>query len=275
MRNTPPPPTYTAYRRWMTHAPKRGDITTVKRYGDRVLLCDGRMLTYIPYGALPETLLASETESRQWGTETPTRYDPATVLASLADSAPIYMTNTLHRLAGPKSLCHLLVTADGAPAASVDADQMALIVSDVETPDLRYRVNADHCVSVWRGDGEDALLLGALMSMRDVTHDHWYLAQRIIGLPAPTPPPTPETPPEPTEPTEAPPLADLTEPLIITYRKTVGCYGSDQWGRNWATWSGPAVACAICGATITGGWSLALSDAHVCGAHVETRPPTA
>lgn len=186
MRNTPPPPTYTAYRRWMTHALKHGDIAIIKRYANRVLLCDGRMLTYIPYGALPETLLASETEARSWGTETATRYDPATVLASLIGSAPIYMTNVLHRLAGPKSLSHLLVDAEGAPAASVDADSMALIVSDVEAPDLRYRVTNDHCVSVWRGEGDDALLMGALMSLRQTTpDDHWYLSQRIIGRPQP------------------------------------------------------------------------------------------
>jgi hypothetical protein len=70
-------------------------------------------------------------------------------------------------------------------------------------------------------------------------------------------------------------IAQGVVPLRMTLHKTVGCYGHDQWDRNWATWSGPAVACALCEATITRGWTLALSDTHVCSAHVETCPPVA
>lgn len=187
---------YTAQRRWMERTAKQArDLTTVKRYGDRVLLADGYMLTFIPYGALPETLLASETEARHWGTETPTRTTPESVLDALAESVPVYMTTTLHRLAGPKSLCHLLVNADGEPMASLDADKVALVVSDVEADDLHYRMQpTQHCVSIWQGDGDDALLLGAIMPLADTRRDHWYLTQRLIGLPTPATPAAPATP---------------------------------------------------------------------------------
>lgn len=61
--------------------------------------------------------------------------------------------------------------------------------------------------------------------------------------------------------------------LILTYRRTIGCYAVDPDGRDWATFSGPPVPCARCGATITRGWCRALSDEHVCVEHAETRQP--
>jgi hypothetical protein len=58
-------------------------------------------------------------------------------------------------------------------------------------------------------------------------------------------------------------------PLRLTRVKTVGCYAQDEQGRHWASWSGPAVACVVCGATIERGWWRALSEEYVCSGHVE------
>ena len=51
-------------------------------------------------------------------------------------------------------------------------------------------------------------------------------------------------------------------------------YGTDEQGRNWASWSGPLQSCAICGEYIHLGWGMpALADGtperYVCGSHIE------
>lgn len=58
----------------------------------------------------------------------------------------------------------------------------------------------------------------------------------------------------------------------LSREKTVGCYALDEQGRHWASWSGSAVACAVCGLAITHGWTRALSEEYVCDGHVEWIP---
>lgn len=67
-------------------------------------------------------------------------------------------------------------------------------------------------------------------------------------------------------------MSSKTACLRLTHVKTTGCYAQDEHGRHWASWSGPAVACAVCGASIERGWWRALSDECVCGGHIAWIP---
>ena len=175
MRNTP---TYTAQRRWM----ERARYTCVKRYGARVLLSDGAMLTFIPYGALPETLLASESEARTWRTETLSRGDPDTVLAGLEHDPEIAMTRQLDCLNSVTDTYHLLTDADGNPVASVARDLVALALPDPFDSDVTWRAHASPeaagrggtTVSAWRGD----LLVGVFMSLFDTQAQTAFIVRR-------------------------------------------------------------------------------------------------
>lgn len=178
MRTTKTTTTYSAQRRWM----ERARYTCVKRYGDRVLLSDGGMLTFIPYGALPETLLTSESEARTWGSETPSRGDPDVVMAGLEHDSEVAMTRQLDCLNNVANTYHLLTDADGNPVASISADLVALALSDPFDTDMTWRAHASPedkgrggcIVSVWRGD----LLIGVFVSLFDMQAQTAFIVRR-------------------------------------------------------------------------------------------------
>lgn len=67
----------------------------------------------------------------------------------------------------------------------------------------------------------------------------------------------------------AKPLPVPPERVRLWPESTVGCYYHDADGAGWSTFSGPPVACALCGATITGGYHRGIGDLLICVEHVE------
>lgn len=75
---------------------------------------------------------------------------------------------------------------------------------------------------------------------------------------------------------EAAELGQDAPAVVLWLHNTVGIYGVDGDGREWSTFSGPPVACDVCGATITGGYhspgwpNLGMPARAVCVDHVRS-----
>ena len=69
----------------------------------------------------------------------------------------------------------------------------------------------------------------------------------------------------------------MTTTIVLTPRKTVGCYYQDATGRSWATVTGCNSECLICGATLHQGYVLSARDTpdgherYACATHIRVR----